>query len=89
MTSLDSRDRERLASRMLAVSADQVQTNQLDLPEQSATYFWQSGRGGGALIVGSDGSVLFANSSVTLDTHVEAFAAGRRTDPALFTGEET
>ena len=77
--SLDSPSQELLAAELLAISPADAQSNQRNLPELHATYFWESGRGGGALIVGQDGGVLFANSSVPFDTHVHAFASGRRT----------
>jgi hypothetical protein len=87
MTSLDLAARETLAAEFLAIPLADAQTNQRDLPGAHATYFWESGRGGGALIVGEDGGVLFANSSVPFDTHVDAFANGRRTDPSAFASE--
>lgn len=47
--------------------------------------FFQAVRGGASIIVSRDGSFLFANSSVSPPKHVEAFLAGRRTDPEVFT----
>ena len=41
----------------------------------------------GPLVVGEDGGVLFANSSMPFDTHIQAFASGRRTVPSAFAGE--
>ena len=55
-----------------------------DLPEIDAFFFWVPTRGGGQLIIGRDGSVLFGVSALSLPQLVEAFAAGRRTDRALF-----
>lgn len=87
MTTLDLTARETLAAEFLRIPLADTQTNQRNLPQVHATYFWESGRGGGALIVGEDGGVLFANSSVPFDTHIDAFASGRRTDPSAFAGE--
>ena len=46
--------------------------------------FFNPVRGGASIIVGRDGSILFANSSVPPQRHVEAYLAGRRTDPKVF-----
>ncbi|ONI68828.1 hypothetical protein BWI15_27415 [Kribbella sp. ALI-6-A] len=61
-----------------------VLENSRELPEDSAVYVWQPARGGGALITSENGSVLFANSGVPFERHLEAFRAGRRTDPVEF-----
>lgn len=57
------------------------------LESAGAYRFFQSVRGGAAVIVGRDGSFLFANSSVPPVKHEEAFVAGRRTDPDVFEKE--
>lgn len=80
MKLLDLTTREKLAAEFLGISLADAQVNQRDLPEEHATYFWEIGRGGGALIVGEDGRVLFANSSVSFDAHTDAFASGQRTN---------
>ncbi len=77
MTPLDLTARETFAAEFLGIPLADAQTNQWDLSEAHATYFWKSGRGGGALIVGEDGRALFANSSVPFDTHIATFASGR------------
>ena len=80
MKLLDLTAREKLAAEFLGIPLADAQVNQRDLPEENATYFWEIGRGGGALIVGKDGRVLFANSSVAFDVHADAFARGQRTE---------
>lgn len=84
MTALDMAARESLAADLLAITRAEAHTNQRDLPDSDATYFWEAGRGGGSLIVGADGGVLFASSSVPFDAHVDAYNQGRRTDPTAF-----
>lgn len=84
MTSLDVAGRESVATDLLNIAPADAHVNQRQLPEVDATYFWEAGRGGGSLIVGSDGAVLFAASSVSFDAHVAAYAQGRRTDPTAF-----
>ena len=76
--------RAELAARYLGGSIDDLRLSGRELDDVDATYYWQPIRGGGALIVGDDGQVLFANSSVAFKTHVEAYAQGKRTDPSLF-----
>ncbi len=65
------------AAGLLKVSPESL--NEKPLLEDAATYFWCGGRGGSALIVGDDGTVLFANSSVPFDAHLAEFKAGKRT----------
>jgi len=49
------------------------------LDKHEAVYVWEPLRGGRALIVGKDGSVLFAASSVAPADHEQMFADGERT----------
>ncbi len=49
-----------------------------------ALYVWSPERGGGALLIAVDHSVLFANSSISFEDHLAAFKGGRRTDPEAF-----
>ncbi len=49
-----------------------------------AVYVWENVRGGRALIVASDQSVLFASSAVSPADHEAAFRSGRRTEIDAF-----
>lgn len=71
-----------VAMRCLGLSPAQVRQFCREVPEHQATYYWQPIRGGGNLIVGDDGTALFANSSVGFEAHLETFLGGRRTDAA-------
>ena len=73
-----------IAQQCLGITGAEATTNSRRLGDIDAYYFWQPGRGGGALIVGPDGSALFANSSVSLEKHKEEFRNGRRTNPDAF-----
>ncbi len=84
MTLLDNPIYIDTAVQYLDLSLDQVPRRSREIPELDAVYFWESKRGGGALIVGADGSMLYATSSVPFDPHVAAFADGRRTHPSEF-----
>jgi hypothetical protein len=73
-----------LASKYLSVPVGELRKNTKELPEIGAVYFWESVRGGGSILVGIDGSVLYAISAVSFDDHVDAFKDGRRTNPEEF-----
>ena len=49
------------------------------LDELNALYISLPTKTGFGLIVGNDGQVLYANSSVNPDVHIEEFKKGRRT----------
>ena len=71
-----------LASNLLKVNKDELESKPLD--NELGFYVYQPVRGGDALIVANDSSVLFANSSVNRDDHLTAFTEGKRTDPSAF-----
>lgn len=49
------------------------------IPEQKAVYYRNINRGGGALIMSSDGSVLFVDPFfVAFDEHLQKFINGER-----------
>jgi hypothetical protein len=73
-----------LAAGYLRTSIEEINQNMRDLPDDDAIYAWNPWRGGSAVIIGGDGSVLYANSSVGFETHLAEFQSGRRTDPNLF-----
>ena len=49
-----------------------------ELTEDNTIYISQPIRGGGSIIVASDGSYLFFNSSISFDEALEEFRKGRR-----------
>ena len=73
---------EQLASQLLNVSLEKLQSRPLD--NDAGVYVYQPIRGGGALMIANDQSVLFANSSVNPDEHLAAFLDGKRTDLSKF-----
>ena len=73
------------AARFLSTDRDAVLANHRELPEDDAVYVWQPVRGGNAIILAADGSVLWSNSSIPFEQHLEVFRTGRRTDPEAFT----
>lgn len=73
---------KQLASQLLKVTPKELQSRLLD--NDAGVYVYQPIRGGGALMIANDQSVLFANSSVNPDEHLVAFLDGKRTDPSKF-----
>lgn len=73
-----------IATGCLATNPTDAPVEHRFLEAADAYRFFQAVRGGAAIIVGRDGSFLFANSSVPPMRHEEAFVAGRRTDPEVF-----
>lgn len=49
--------------------------------------FYEPTRGGRSLILGDDGGILFANSSVAPDSHIQAYKDGKRTPVESFETE--
>lgn len=68
-----------LASRLLGVPADEMKNYYGDIAEVPASYFSVPKKGGGSLIIGDDGRVLYADSSVGYKRHLEAYLKGIRT----------
>lgn len=66
------------AAKLLGLRFNDAARNSRQLPGQAATHFWNPVRGGGSVIVGADGTYLYANSSTTWDQHMGAYASGRR-----------
>lgn len=68
-----------LAATLLGWTAKQAAECCKEKPEINALYFFDKAKGGIAMLMAADGSVLFANSSVTPDEHKKAFINGVRT----------
>ena len=47
--------------------------------DENALHVYEACMGGRSLIVGSDGQVLFADSSIGFDEHLQAYREGLRT----------
>lgn len=68
-----------LAARLLEVPADKLEHCCAPVPGLPALYFSVPEKGGGSLIIGDDGGVLYADSSVGYSRHLEAYRQGIRT----------
>ena len=73
-----------LAARLLHLTEEET-ANYVSCPEGvPAIYISVPVKGGDSLLVGVDGSVLYANSSVRYEDHIEEFKKGRRTPIEAF-----
>lgn len=68
----------KIASGVLGISVAETEKNFKEIPEIEAYYFWNPIRGGLAVIINSNGEKLAATSSVSYETHLQAFIDGRR-----------
>lgn len=68
-----------LAMKVLKVSEDEIREYSFDLDNTDAVYISIPKKGGDSLIISTNGELLYANSSVSFDTHLKEFLAGRRT----------
>lgn len=68
-----------LASQLLEISVEAARDCSGELTEIPALYFSVPEKGGGSLIIGDDGSVLYADSSVGYARHLNAYKQGIRT----------
>lgn len=67
-----------IASEVLGISIPEAEKNSKEIPEIDACYFWNPIRGGLATIINKNGEKLTATSSVSFETHLQAFIDGRR-----------
>jgi hypothetical protein len=78
------REGAELASRLLRYPVEEAFEYSREIPEIDAFFYWRPARGGGKILIGRDGSVLFAISAITIDDMIPTFRSGRRTDISLF-----
>ena len=69
----------KLAAKLLMITAEQAEKYSGQIDEVSAMYFSIPEKGGGSLIIGDDGGVLYADSSVGYKRHLDAYKQGIRT----------
>lgn len=76
-TSLNQSERDELAVRYLKIPISAETSCAVDGVD--ANLYWQPWRGGGALIIGADGQMLFAGPDVSTKEHLASYKAGERT----------
>lgn len=67
-----------LAKAVLAPRFPDAELKTVALPDDGAVYVYPEMRAGGVLIVGPDESMLFATSSIPVDTALAEYRNGRR-----------
>jgi len=67
-----------IAVKALQITPEDALKHSKPLPDLDATYFWKPSRGGGAVIIKSNGEKLAAGSSINLEAHKKAFLEGKR-----------
>lgn len=73
-----------LAAQLLHLSEEEAASYVMHPEGIEAIYISEPVKGGDSLLVGADGSVLYANSSVRYEDHIEEFKKGRRTPIEAF-----
>lgn len=76
---LQNSEQIELAAKLLRISVEEVEEYGSFLDSNDALYVSIPVKGGGSIIIGKDGTVLFANSSVGYNRHLLEFQNGRRT----------
>lgn len=68
-----------LVARLFQLETQDVEGHSLWVDDMSALYFSEPIMEGRSMIVAQDGSVLFADSSISFDEHLREFKKGTRT----------
>ena len=77
----------KLASELIRISYEEAEKYCRPIENSNALYFSVPVRGGDSIIVGEDGQVLYANSSIDYLKHVDEYNKGRRTPLEAFKDE--
>lgn len=80
---MTEKDAIRIACELLNLKGEENK-NISFIDELNAFYFSEPVKGGASLIIADDGEVLYANSSVRYDDHINAFKNGVRTPLSAF-----
>ena len=76
---MDKSEMKNRAIEILLCGLDQLEER--EIPELDAMYYRNTNRGGAALIIASDGGMLFVDPFfVEYEDHVKRFAAGERSE---------
>ena len=74
-----------LAAKLLNLSVDEATEYHSYIEEDSLVYVSIPEKGGESIIIGKDGDVLYADSSVGYTRHLEEYKKGTRTPIDAFT----
>lgn len=81
---LNEKQQIELAAMLLRISMKEATEYHSLIDEDSLVYVSVPDKGGESLIVGQDGDVLYANSSVGYSRHLEEYKKGNRTPIGAF-----
>ena len=81
---MEYKDKVALAAKLLKLPVEEITDYSEVFEEENALYVSVPVKGGASLLVADDGTVLYANSSVSLDVHLREFKNGRRTPIEAF-----
>lgn len=81
---LTHREKQELAAKLLQIPFEEIVEYSGEIQEIHALYVSVPIKGGPSLIVGEDGSVLYADSSIDETVHYREFLNGRRTPIEAF-----
>ena len=81
---LEREEQIKLASELLQIPYNEAKEYCSTIENSKALYFGVPVKGGSAIIVGEDGQVLYADSSIGYSQHVEEYNNGRRTPIEAF-----
>ena len=81
---MEYKDRMALAAKLLKLPAEEIAEYSVVFEEENALYVSVPVKGGASMLIADDGTVLYANSSVSLDDHIREFKNGRRTPKEAF-----
>lgn len=73
-----------IVAKLLHIPIKSIYENSALIEHLNALYFSEPVKGGGSIIIGEDGSVLFANSWIDYSEHLKDFENGIRTPLEMF-----
>lgn len=76
---LNEKQQIELAAKLLRISIEEATEYHSLIEEESVIYVSVPEKGGESLIIGKNGEVLYANSSVGYSRHLEEYKKGNRT----------
>ena len=85
---LNTEQQIELAAKLLRLSVEDARKYHYVVEGDNLVYVGVPVKGGEAIIVGTDGTVLYANSSISYERHLEEFRRGTRTPIEAFGDEQ-
>lgn len=77
---MQNNEQMELIAKLLNISVEEVKNNSAVIEGCNALYFSMPEKGGHSIIIGEDGGLLYADSSVGYSRHLEMYKQGKRTD---------